>query len=226
MRFTFVSKSHNVKTGAIPVTYSSAETCPDACALKRNGCYAETGNVGLHWRKLSAGEVKALDFSQLLSNVAALPMGQLWRHNVAGDLPGENNAIDPLALDMLAIANRGKRGFTYTHKPLTKTNALAVKRAVAMGFTINLSADSMAEADAKSGLGAPVVVVVPSDHPAHSKTPQGRHVIVCPAQTNEDVSCESCQLCQRPNRKAIVAFRAHGVYTRKVSDRLRLTVLQ
>lgn len=85
----------------------------------------------------------------------------LWRHNQAGDLPGENDTIDLVALAQLAEANVGKRGFTYTHKPMTADNAAAVKQANARGFTINLSADNLSEADdlAEMQVG-PVVVVL------------------------------------------------------------------
>jgi len=71
----------------------------------------------------------------------------LWRHNEAGDLPGEGDDIDVPKLRALVQANRGKRGFTYTHKPVLDNpqNAVAIKCANQNGFTVNLSADSIEE---------------------------------------------------------------------------------
>lgn len=55
MTYHFVAKSRNDKTGPMPVTTTSAETCPDACPLKSGGCYAKGGKVAMHWAKVTAG---------------------------------------------------------------------------------------------------------------------------------------------------------------------------
>jgi hypothetical protein len=221
---SFVPVSGNAKTGPIPVTYSPSTTCPDACKLKGNGCYAEGGNVALHWRKV---EQRGVSFESFLTLVRHLPKGQLWRHNVAGDLPGKNNRIAPKALRKLAEANKGRRGFTFTHKPLTPTNARAIREANEGGFTVNLSADGLEEADRKTKAKVgPVVVVLPSDAPDKGNvTPEGRHVTVCPAQLREEITCARCGLCAKADRKTIVGFRAHGVWTRRVNERLHLSVV-
>jgi hypothetical protein len=66
-------------------------------------------------------------------SIARLPVGQLWRHNQVGDLPGENNTVNGSLLGQLAKANTGRNGFTYTHKPVlerqdgpTKSNREAI----------------------------------------------------------------------------------------------------
>jgi hypothetical protein len=205
-------KSRNVKTGPIPVTTSARETCPSACPLKGNGCYAESGPLALHWRKVTTATTAAT-----LAAIAALPKGTLWRHNQAGDLAGTGDTIDVAALAALVSANNGKRGFTYTHKPTdSPNNRDAIAHANANGFTVNLSADTLTEADELASLGiGPVVVVVTRDAPERLATPQGRRVVVCPAQTRDDVTCQSCQLCARATRDVIVGFRAHGAGARK-----------
>jgi hypothetical protein len=38
----------------------------------------------------------------------------------------------------------------------------------------------------------------------------GRQVATCPAAYRDDVTCASCGLCQRQDRKLIVGFPAHG----------------
>lgn len=218
MHFAFARKSRNAKTGDIPVTTSDAKTCPDACPLKASGaCYAKHGPLGMYWQKINRGQY-ASTWSHLLEQVAKLPANQLWRMNQAGDLPGENNTIDPVAMGELVEANRGKRGYTYTHKPVETdaANAALVANANAQGFTVNLSADDMGEADRLKALNiGPVVVVLPRNAPDVSYTPNGHKVVTCPAQTRDDVSCKTCGLCARSNREAIVGFLAHGVSAKK-----------
>lgn len=209
-------KSQNAKTGPIPVSTTTAKTCPDACPFKKAGCYADGGPLAIHWAKVTDGRAGD-DWATFCGKVAALPDGQLWRHNQAGDLPGEGDRIDLLSLVKLIEANRGKRGFTYTHKPATVDNLAAVELANQEGFTVNLSANNPTHADELAELGVgPVVTVLPSDTSARVlKTPAGRTISVCPATYRDDVTCASCGLCQRAERKVIVGFPAHGSSKRK-----------
>ena len=153
-------KSRNKKVGGIPVSTSSAATCPDACPLKSKGCYAASGPMSRHWHKVTDGKAGA-SWDTFTARIAALPMGQPWRHNQAGDLPGDGDAIDAAKLSALVNANRGKQGWTYTHKPMDiARNRKAVADASANGFVINLSADTLAEADTLAALNVGPVVVV------------------------------------------------------------------
>lgn len=216
----FTRVSRNAKTGPIPVTTTSAETCPDACPLKKNGCYADGGPLGLFWRKVT--ERKAgMAWGEALDQIRALPNGQLWRHNQSGDLPGQGDAIDLEALGQLVAANRGKRGFTYTHKPVgsegvADSNATGVAFANQQGFTVNLSANTLSEADSLADLAiAPVVVVLPADQTRATVTPAGRKVAICPAAISDNMDCARCGLCAVRDRKAIIGFPAHGASKRK-----------
>jgi len=219
--FSFTLKSRNSKTGDIPVSTSNKATCPNACPLKTTGaCYAKHGPLGMLWSAIDSGNAKrgAITWSTLLSRVSALPEGQLWRHNQAGDLPGEGDTVDPVALMELVQANSGKRGFTYTHKPVEKNhvNAGYIKGANDLGFTVNLSADNLNEADDLKALSiGPVVTVLPREAPAVSYTPKGHKVVVCPAQQRDNVTCKSCGLCAIATRDVIVGFLAHGVSAKR-----------
>lgn len=221
MKTIFVKKSANAKTGPIPVTYSQRETCPPSCPHYRSSCYAEDYYTRMAWNKVPG---KGIDWQQLCDSVAALPSGQLWRHNVAGDLPGEGEAVDSKALAQLVEANKGKRGFTYSHKK-SAAAIKAIRAANIAGFTVNLSADDAGEADELAELQAgPVVAIVPIDTPEKALTPAGRALIVCPAQTREDVTCQSCQLCARGNREVIIGFRAHGTKAKKADEKARRVI--
>lgn len=216
-RVGFVRRSGNKKLGPIPVSITDRASCPPSCLLRNRGCYAEFHNQRMHWERVAR---TGMSWAAFCAEIAALPPGTLWRHNEAGDLPGKGEFVDAAALDMLVVANLGRRGFTFTHK-LGLVALYAIARAVERGFTVNLSADSLEDADLLASLEiAPVVVVVPEDAPAHQRTPGGRHVVVCPNQTH-GLTCARCQLCAKPQRKAIVGFRAHGQYKALVSELVR-----
>lgn len=216
--YRFTAKSANAKTGPIPVTTTSADTCPDACPLKRAGCYADGGPLRILWDRLAAG---GLSLAELCEAIHGLPDGQLWRHNQAGDLPGAGDKINARELAAIVRANSGRRGFTYTHKPPAAAgNAKAIAAANAAGFTVNLSANNPAHADTLAALDiGPVVTVLPADTAGRTaKTPAGRTIAVCPAVYSNKVSCATCGLCQRQNRRVIVGFPAHGSAKRKADN--------
>lgn len=145
--------------------------------------------------------------------------GQLWRHNQAGDLPGINESINTVELNELVQANKGRRGFTYTHKYNDSSNHASIKSANDNGFTINLSANTLEHADklAKLNIG-PIVTILPSNTTSNVYTPEGRKVVVCPATNRANVTCSSCGLCQRANRSIIIGFPAHGIQKKKVDS--------
>ncbi|VTU31969.1 hypothetical protein H4CHR_02915 [Variovorax sp. PBS-H4] len=208
--YHFTRVSSNQKTGPIPVTTTSSNSCPPTCSFKSNGCYAEHGPLAIHWRQLDAGK-RGYSFDELIEDVLTIRRNALWRHNQAGDLtPSAPGEIDGQLLTRLAIANKGKRGFTYTHYQPTPHNRAAIRTANLMGFTVNLSAETLEQADEYAEIGiAPVVVVLPADATKAVKTPAGRHVIVCPATTG-NTDCLNCGICQKQDRTAIVGFPAHG----------------
>lgn len=231
-KYLITPKSNNVKTGPIMVTTSPRKTCPNACPFRKDnagGCYAEGGPLGALWRGLDAtdagdtfqngrGKVSVKSHSELLEAIESLPDGALWRHNQAGDLAGEADAIDVKALCEIVAANTGKRGFTYTHKPMTsEANRNAVATTNALGFTVNLSGNSLAHADELADLNiGPVVCVVPVSQTENTQTPKGRKVVIYPATKRDDVSCATCKLCSR-QRDFIVGFPAHGASKNKAS---------
>ena len=143
----------------------------------------------------------------------------------------------------LVKANTGKRGFTFSHYDPIKhpVNAYALSAANNNGFTVNLSGNTIKHADELADLEiGPVVSIVPLEYERQTKktdagkiwaetleeykarlqtlpdqTPKARKLVVCPATYSDDVSCKTCGLCQKSNRKTIVAFPAHGTSRRK-----------
>jgi hypothetical protein len=224
-RVGFVLRSGNRKLGGLPASTTDRASCPTTCAFRERGCYAEFHNQRMHWDNVGR---RGMTWRAFCLEVARLPEGTLWRHNEAGDLPGRGDALDVDALAELVEANRGRRGFTFTHKHRPEHHE-ALQWANLEGFTINLSADSLEEADAlfQDGEGddvtraGPVAVVLAHDAPDTGNfTPAGRRVVVCPAQTHA-MTCAECRLCAVPFRQAIIGFRAHGQYKNLVTEIVR-----
>lgn len=226
--YHLTKSSTNKKTGPIPVSTTSRSTCPDTCAFKGAGCYAEHGPLRLHWDKISEGERNAMSFKEFLVAIKNLPRGQLWRHAQAGDLP--KNPDDMLKL---AEANQGKRVIAYTHHRYYKELKVAAK----IGFHVNLSANSLKDADKQAKTGLPVTVVLDSFYEKHKdeslreyrqrvggslsfSTPAGNRVAICPA-TYVDTNCAKCQVCSRPRTGGtIIGFPAHGTARRRANTYL------
>lgn len=220
MKYHFVKRSENSKTGNIPVTYSEQSTCPPSCPWRGNGCYAESWPVSLHWRRVAdRGE----SLAAMCRSIAALPENQLWRHNVAGDLPGLGEHVDARALRKIVRANVGKMGYTYTHKKTPRALNLA-RRATRAGFAVNISCDSIDEVDSMMARGLLCAVVMPSDSPRRVVTPKNNIIEQCPATySGSEITCADCQLCARTNRKVAVGFPAHGSRYRSINLKLERT---
>lgn len=225
MYYVLKQVSGNRKTGPMPVSTSNSATCPDACPIKLKGCYAKYGPTGLAWRNVDNGKAKdAVEWPQFIRQVKALAKGSLWRHNQAGDLNGTNDVIDGLRLIELAKANKGKRGFTYTHYDVLHanhavrlSNQTSISEAMRLGFTINLSGNDIPHADQLKALAiAPVVVLMPRDAAKVTMTPAGNKVVICPAENSDKVNCLTCGLCQVADRDYIIGFRAHGTAAKTV----------
>ena len=217
--FHITPKSKNVKVGKMAVTTSTATTCPTSCPFKSNGCYADSGPLKLHWDKVTRKE-RGDDWSTFIDKIKELPTGSKWRHNQAGDLPGDMEKLDAEKCIQLAKANKGKRGFTYTHYDVLDNfqNAITVNIMNHLGFTVNVSANNLEHADKLCDLNiAPVATVLPIEQTTNTVTPKGRKVVVCPATYKDDVSCASCMLCEKWDRNVVVGFPAHGTSKKKAS---------
>ena len=245
MKVSFQLVSQNRKTGSIPVSMTEKKSCPDSCQLKKEkSCYAMYSNLNIFWTRLSRLKNKLtwnsktrniFSWSEFLAMVRRLPKGQLWRHNQAGDLPGTNENIDKKKFLSLVQANKGRHGFSYSHKNVlgnskqAKKNRELIKYANENGFVVNVSGDDPGRADSLYDLSiAPVVVVLPSDakNGVQYKTPKGRKIVTCP-ETRKDIennyiTCSTCQLCAIPNRKSLIGFPSHGVRKNHINERLRI----
>jgi len=221
-------KSANRKTGKIPVSITEEKSCPKECPLKNTDCYARFSYLGLQWRNVPTSKNKN-NWSGFCLRVKKFAVNQLWRHNQSGDLPKLNNKLDAVKCEQLSKASEHTRGWTYTHfDPTNQHNKKVIQKMNAVsGMTVNLSADNLKKADeyVKLGIGT-VVVTLPEDTPHRgNKTPKGVQIVICPAQTQDDMNCEQCKLCQIRDRKSVVGFLAHGTTKKRLSRNLKTSWL-
>ena len=211
--------SSNAKTGPIPTSTTEESSCSPSCPMLNKGCYAKYGPQNIHWKKVSNNE-RGVVWSEFITLIRKIQRGQLWRHNVSGDLPHNSGDIDYIKLRQLIDANRGRRGFTYTHHALSDHNRVCLENTNSMGFTVNVSTESVEYADkVMTEYKLPAVAVVNSDKTDRFyKTESGRKVITCPATIHENVNCSTCGLCQIADRQFIIAFPAHGVAKKTVNQ--------
>ena len=144
---SLTERSSNKKTGPIPTSTTERASCPTTCSFYEKGCYAKSGPQNLHWMKISKKE-RGTNWVDFCKTVRKFTKGQLWRHNVSGDIPHVMGYIVEDLLNMLVKANRGKRGYTYSHHD-TKSgdNLKLLLEANRQGFTINASTESLEAAD-------------------------------------------------------------------------------
>lgn len=217
LKFHLSQRSGNTKTGPIPVSTSSRATCPASCPFAGNGCYAEAGPLALHWQQVTSG-ARGVSLAEFCRLIAALMPGQLWRHNQSGDLPHTLGKISRRFLRQLVAANRGRRGYTYSHHDLRLGENLGLLRwANRQGFTINVSTETEIAADSAIAAGLPAVLTVQSTEQRKAwRTPAGNVVTVCPAQRFDSIQCSTCELCHKRPPRLIIAFLAHGTSKKKV----------
>jgi len=211
--------SSNRKTGPIPTSTTEKASCSPTCPFLQKGCYAKGGPQNIHWSAISRGE-RGMVWSEFTSAIRKLKRGQLWRHNVSGDLPHSDGVIDSTKVASLVDANRGRKGYTYTHHILNNENLAIIQESNKNGFTINASCESVDVADSvMTEHNIPAVAVINSEESRRFfTTTSGRKVIVCPATVHDNVSCADCGICSDANRSAVVAFPAHGIAKKTVNQ--------
>lgn len=224
-----IPKSSNEKTGNIIQSYSARSTCPNRCPLKGNGCYADNYHTSRQWDRCEnvldpryVSNVKDLTLSLIEAIAPRAKKGVtevLFRHNVAGDIAHENsNIIDESRVNAIADACKSAgelvgvtvRGYTYTHCEISSQNAKVIHEALAKDFILNYSCETVGEVVKANSLGCETVITsIDPKKTIEDLKAVNIKAVQCPAQTHNNVSCESCKLCSRP-RVTTVVFKIHG----------------
>jgi len=219
--FGITEVSGNRKTGPITTIKSDKSTCPSTCKLKKKGCYARSYPLIIHWNNLFKN---GLSYLKLIQKIRKLPKNQITRFWEAGDFPGKYNKINKLISLAIAKSCKHIQSFCFTHYHPTKHN-LPILREINNYITINLSADTIKEADDYMTLGLQVVTLVPLNYPKLSLSPKGNKIVVCPQQTGKTENCHRCgnynPLCLRKDRNFIIGFYPHAHATKSINIRIK-----
>jgi len=218
MHYSFVQRSSNVKIGPIPATMSPRATCSDSCLFKRSGCFGDNFPLSLHWDRL---DHKGLSWADMIAKIEALKADALFRHNVVGDLVLlADGTIDEAALTEFAQAAKSKRPIVYTHAPQTTRNLDILARS---GVVVNVSCETVEQARRAISHGVNAVLTVKrSEVTETTRNGKTLRLVPCPAETREDVTCKTCELCSRDRVASgvVVTFHAHGGQTKKLEAAL------
>lgn len=218
--------SGNEKTGKIAATHVGTDrTCHD-CSLKdpdpitgKIPCYYRSGyrtapidarlNAAAKEQKASLvriakAEARAIDGLLTSGRVKGRPI----RLHVGGDTPTNEAAVIVAAAARRYSERVEAPAYTYTH------SWRKVARESWQGVSVLASIeDTRIGREALSRGYAPAVVVDKFEGDRAFER-DGVTWIPCPAQTRDDVTCDSCRLCMRADalhkRGAGIAFEAHG----------------
>lgn len=211
-----VEKSSNSKTGCVSATYAPIASCPADCPLKDRGCYAKTGNVGIHVSRLdrdAVGHFKQDIAENESKAIDGLSGKRPLRLHVSGDCATTQAARTVSAACDRYTKRHGQPVWAYTHA------WRKVPRAAWGSVSVWARVHSAADVKAALRAGYAVNVVKDLQGAKMSKT-DGVTYIACPA-TRTDKNCLSCKLCFKADRmrekKIVIAFPPHGPQKKAVA---------
>ena len=213
-----VAASLNRKLGpGVAATYLAQATCPDSCALRGAGCYAETGRIGLTTaqRNDQSAGWEYLDILRAeAAGIDALPRGGMLRVHVVGDVRDAAGAAI-IGAAMARFDRRGGRSWTYTHA------WREIPRAAWGPVSVLASCESLADARAAQAAGYAVALVVGAHDGPRLHLEGGLRLLPCIEQTTGR-TCRECSLCTRgeylERSGTVITFAAHVMYKRRVRE--------
>ena len=225
------SKPHKVSTTYVSIKAS----CPSTCALRDNGCYAQSGPIAIQLKKLDENSKRfnpdraAVQEARLIEasfNGGPIPQdgakgGRDLRLHGFGDARTKR-AAKRLGKAAINWANRGGGSvWTYTHAWKNVPRSMWGDK-----VSVRASVDKMEDISKAQQMGyAPAIVVPQFKNGAKVWEENGVKFIPCPAQINkESMTCVKCRLCFRDTflkeNNFAIAFAAHGSGAGKIKKRL------
>ena len=197
-----VERSKDGKTGKISATHVSQQSCPKACPLLMNGCYAEiAGMQPFTTRRLNSSTIVRADTIARLEAAAVdrLSGRRQLRGHVVGDCRTVTAARIVGASYVRHTAKHGQRHWTYTHSwPTVPLRAWNGAHVVA---SIHTAQDARR---ARTHGYQVLALATDARHPTHApyRDQQTRlKVLPCPAQFapasgSAPMTCDRCNICQ------------------------------
>jgi len=215
------SRSRNSKTGDVPTawigsSFGAAKKSCSGCSLLEKGCYAYGGSPLLGHLSVTRTQMQKpdnykLEYALNHRNKKA----RMVRVTALGDIGRSGRAVADAVVAEIKASGLALVGYTHHWR---EPAVIAAWHGRLMA-----SCDDMEAADQAVSNGWRACVTVPSNHPRISETPEGRKVVVCPAQVKEDhsITCNTCRLCDGSKAGPIISFRAHGRSHKALDERFR-----
>ena len=218
-----VEVSLNSKIGRVSATYAAQQTCPQSCKLKGSGCYAESGLVGMHTKRLNqSSDARDMSVDELAMHEAIALAGLSGKLPVRLHVMGD--ATTNTAAKLLSDAAQYHTN-KYSQPVWTYTHAWReVERRSWQQVSILASCESTQDAREAMSRGYAAAVVV--DHHESDKAYEldGIKLVPCPQQTGRAATCVECGLCMRAPQLlkmgSVIAFEAHGQQAGKAKQAL------
>lgn len=211
-----VRVSENDKTGKIACTYVGQRSCPHRCPLKGEGCYAESGYVGFITCKLNKSVDGPVRIAQReAKGIRGLLGDRPLRLHVVGDCATSETAriVSSAAEEYMLKHNQPVWTYTHGRIPREAWGKVSVLR----------SCHSLRQAEVAfaAGFAAAIVVKKFKSNKAYY-IGRGMTGIPCPAQTKDNVTCDSCRLCAQDkyliDKKMVILLEVHGVAKKKATE--------
>jgi hypothetical protein len=238
--------SGNEKTGKIAATHVGTDRTCQACKLKdpdpvtgKIPCYYRSGfrTAPLDARMNEAARVQKASVVRIAKAEARLidrlltgkkrdgsnrVTGRPLRIHVGGDTPTKEAAVIVAAAARRFTERVQAPAYTYTH------SWRDVPRSAWEGVSVLASIESTADGRKALKRGYAPAVIVERFNGSKAFELDGVRWIPCPAQTRDDVSCDSCRLCMNADalrdRGTGIAFAAHGNNTKATQAIVRAAV--
>jgi len=206
-----VEISHNKKTGPVSGTYAAQRSCPPTCPFLTEGCYGESGRVGIHTAKLNkhAESVNAdsMDIAKAEADAIDGLTGLMdLRVHVVGGCKTEKEAkLVGDAASRFMGRRRKTDAWTYAHAWKT------IKRAAWGAMSVLASCHTKAEVKQamKRGYAASIVT---AKMPEKAFTEDGITYVPCLEQS-KGITCVECRLCLDDKnllaKKIVIVFELH-----------------
>lgn len=234
-RLLWLANSTNHKIGRMPqlvvgATLEEARASCQGCSLLERDCYAwhngTVVNFGLKG-KVYPGLAKHGPARYTLAWALAhrARSARYVRLTMIGDAARADRA--ELLASLETIRSHGLQLLAYTHFWREPANQ-------ELRYDFLASCADAEEAEHALALGWRASVVLPFDHYATSgprfySPRSGRSGVVCPAQTKDHVTCNTCGLCSNEHRAAsrvpMIGFLDHGPTARKTARRVHAKTL-
>jgi hypothetical protein len=212
----------------VSATWVPQHSCHEDCPLKRNGCYAEVGNSGIHTHtnngkanryKTGLAKLRLILAKQEAKAIRGLTGKRKLRVHVVGDCATAQAAAIVGKAMIDHEKKQGKVAWTYTHS----WRRILPKHW--RGARVMASCETPEQVRQANARGYAAALIIPPIDSNKQFDYHGLTVVPCPAQFKREdgtrhATCEHCTLCQQPDmlltRGLTIGFQPDGQSTKRI----------